>query len=117
MTVQSQPAPVLPAKVEAKRDEIVSLCRRFGVQRLDLFGSAATGTFDSFTSDYDFLVTYPDGYDYGPWVGRFQDLQDELKWTMGRPVDLVDDRSVTRPNVRAEIEASRVVIFDVLTDH
>lgn len=117
MTAQSQPAPVLPAKVEAKRAEIVALCRRFGVQRLDLFGSAATGTFDSFTSDYDFLVTYPEGYDYGPWMGRFQDLHNELTWTMGRPVDLVDNKGVRKPAFRADIDASRVVIFDASAQH
>ena len=114
--VTTQRPPTIPPEIEAKRDEIVALCRRFGVQRLDLFGSAATGTFDSFTSDYDFLVAYPDGYDYGPWMGRFQDLHDELKWTMGRPVDLVELRLVKDASVRAEIQASRVNIFDVSTD-
>ena len=35
-----------------------ALCRRFGVRRLDLFGSAATGRFDPTRSDLDFLVVF-----------------------------------------------------------
>ncbi|MEJ7763547.1 MAG: hypothetical protein WKF80_12210 [Thermomicrobiales bacterium] len=31
------------AKVAAQRTAIVALCERYGVQRLDLIGSAATG--------------------------------------------------------------------------
>jgi predicted nucleotidyltransferase len=45
--------------IEAHRDEIAALCRRFGVQRLDVFGSAARGTdFDPEHSDVDLLVSY-----------------------------------------------------------
>jgi predicted nucleotidyltransferase len=109
------PVPTIHPRVEAKLDEIVRLCRRFGVLRLDLFGSAALGTFDSFTSDYDFLVTYPSDYDYGPWMGRFQALADELKWTMGRPVDLLEDRLVNA-NYRVSVDASRVNLFDATAD-
>lgn len=38
------------------RDEVVALCRRFGVRRLDVFGSATSGEFDPGRSDIDFLV-------------------------------------------------------------
>jgi predicted nucleotidyltransferase len=43
----------------------VDLCRRYGVRRLDVFGSAARGAdFDVATSDVDFLVQFgPPGDD------------------------------------------------------
>lgn len=42
-----------------KREELVELCRRHGVARLEVFGSAARGTdFDPQTSDADFLVEF-----------------------------------------------------------
>ena len=44
--------------VADRSDEIAALCRRHQVQRLDLFGSAATGDFDPESSDLDFLVTF-----------------------------------------------------------
>ena len=103
--------PLIPPEVEAKRTEIVALCRDFGVTRLDLFGSSTIGAFDPFTSDYDFLVTDPEGYDHGPWYGRFQDLQRELGWAMRARVDLIEDRNVVKASVRDGIERSRVVIF------
>ena len=38
------------------RDEIVSRCRAYGVERLEIFGSAADGRFDPARSDFDFIV-------------------------------------------------------------
>ena len=43
--------------IEQRRSAIAELCRRYGVQRLDVFGSAVSGRFDPKTSDLDFLVT------------------------------------------------------------
>lgn len=40
-----------------RREELAELCRRFGVRRLEVFGSAATGAFDA-ESDFDFLVEF-----------------------------------------------------------
>ena len=42
--------------IEVKRTEVGELCRRYGVRRLEVFGSAARGSFDPETSDLDFLV-------------------------------------------------------------
>ena len=41
--------------IAARRTELQDLCRRFGVRRLDVFGSAARGDFDPGRSDIDFL--------------------------------------------------------------
>lgn len=37
--------------IEDNKDAIVKLCKQYGVRRLALFGSAATGAFDPATSD------------------------------------------------------------------
>ena len=58
--------------VERKLPAIAELCRRFGVRRLDLFGSAVTGRFDLARSDLDFLVEFetpPAGGFRGPYFG------------------------------------------------
>ena len=44
--------------IENKRTVLTDLCRRFGVRRLELFGSAATDAFDPSRSDLDFLVEF-----------------------------------------------------------
>jgi predicted nucleotidyltransferase len=44
--------------IDAKREEIQDLCRRYQVRRLELFGSAVSDRFDPETSDRDFLVEF-----------------------------------------------------------
>lgn len=45
--------------IKRKRQEIVDVCQRFGVRRLDVFGSASRGTdFEDGRSDVDFLVEF-----------------------------------------------------------
>jgi hypothetical protein len=45
--------------IETRRADIAELCRRFHVDRLDVFGSAARGAdYDPTRSDVDLLVTY-----------------------------------------------------------
>jgi predicted nucleotidyltransferase len=41
--------------IEERHDAIRALCQQYGVRRLDLFGSAATGAFDAVTSDAGLL--------------------------------------------------------------
>jgi predicted nucleotidyltransferase len=46
--------------IEHQHEAIAALCRQYGVLRLDLFGSAATGAFDPATSDLDFIAAFAD---------------------------------------------------------
>ncbi len=49
----------MQADIDEKRDAVALICRRYGVARLEVFGSAARGTdFDTRKSDADFLVTF-----------------------------------------------------------
>lgn len=80
------------AAIAEKREILMDLCRRYGVARLDVFGSAARGTdFDVATSDVDFLVQFgPQGDD----LARFLDFRDALESLLGRSVDLVDRKAI-----------------------
>ena len=44
--------------IEENRRQIADLCCRYGVKRLELFGSAARGNFDPAKSDLDFFVEF-----------------------------------------------------------
>jgi predicted nucleotidyltransferase len=71
--------------IEAKKPEIIALCRRYGVRKLDLFGSATGPSWDPERSDFDFVVDF---YDYGPGISsRFLDFGDEMEALLGRKVD------------------------------
>jgi predicted nucleotidyltransferase len=91
-------------------DQIAELCRKYGVERLDVFGSATNGTFDEATSDVDFLVSF---IDYSPGIARrFIYLADDLESLLKRPVDLVTERSIRNPIFRRSVDRSREVVFD-----
>ena len=98
--------------IEDHLEEIRALCRDFGVAKLELFGSAATDAFDPARSDVDVIVHYPDGYDYGAWLGRFQDLERALSAELGRDVDLVMTSALRNRWFAREAAKTRTVIYD-----
>ena len=80
-------------------DAIGRACRRYGVQRLQVFGSVLTDRFDPERSDVDFLVDFlPNRSD--PFDDFFG-LREELTQIVGREVDLVVARSVRNPYFKA----------------
>jgi predicted nucleotidyltransferase len=98
--------------IQPHLDAIRALCREYGVARLEVFGSVQTDKFDPATSDVDFLVEYPEGYDFGPWAKRLFDLEAALADEVGRHVDLVMTSALQREGFRLEAALTRVVIFD-----
>jgi len=75
--------------IDEKRDALAATCRRYGVARLEVFGSAARGTdFDRSRSDADFLVTFKPAARND--LAAFADLKEALERLLGRPVDLVE---------------------------
>lgn len=98
------------ALVEDSKPEIGALCKRFGIRRLELFGSAATGAFDANRSDLDFIVdlgTYERGV-----AKRFLAFCAQLEGLVERPVDVITVRQIENPYFRAEVNATRKVIYD-----
>ena len=95
-----------------KSELIADVCQRYGILRLELFGSIATELFDPARSEIDFLVTFPDDYDYGPWLARLQDFETELAEVIGGRVDVVLSSVLRKPRFRAEADKTRRVIFN-----
>lgn len=93
------------------RQAIEQLAHRYGVTRRGVFGSVCTPEFDEARSDIDFLVTHADGYDYGPWLGCLQDLQQEVTGQLARRVDVVMPHPPRRPHFAAEAAKTRTVIY------
>jgi predicted nucleotidyltransferase len=92
-------------------DEIAALCRHYGVRRLDLFGSAATGAFDPATSDLDFVAVFADTHapNYGE---RYLDFADALEALFNRPVDVLTENMIGSPYFRQAVEAARQPVYD-----
>ncbi len=84
----------MQADIAEKREALAELCRRYGVKRLEVFGSAARGAdFDPDKSDFDFLVEFEPRGDGSPRV-EFFGFAEALEKLMGRPVDLVERKAV-----------------------
>lgn len=95
--------------VQERLEELRSLCARFGVRRLELFGSATSPRFDPAHSDLDFLVEFEDreqGY-FDAYFGLLESLEDLFE----RPVDLVMTRAVKNRYFLEGIQASRTVLY------
>lgn len=99
----------MPPIIASHLDEIRTICRRHGVQRLDVFGSAVHGTFEPDTSDLDFLVDLG-GYS-DDLADRYFDLKDALENLFGCSVDLITVRAKGHPAFRSEVEATKLPIY------
>ena len=98
--------------IEQHRGAISELCRRYGVQRLDVFGSAVSGRFDPKTGDLNFLITLANRQPTVSYADRYLDLADALESLFQRPVDLITEPSIRNPHFRREVEATRQLIYE-----
>lgn len=89
---------------------MATLCRKYGVLRLDLFGSAAKGTFDPETSDLDCVMTFEDRGLTG-YAKRYLRFAEALEMLFGRPVDVIFDDAIKNPYFREEIEETRRPVY------
>ena len=99
------------AIVEEQRAAIAEICRHFGVGKLELFGSAATGAFDANRSDLDFIVEFPPEYDFGPWLSRLSQFEQSLTKLFGRRVDLISPSALNNRWFRREADRARVTLY------
>nr|WP_297992636.1 nucleotidyltransferase family protein [uncultured Actinomyces sp.] len=86
--------------LDIDRARLDALCRRFGIARLDVFGSVARGE-DGPGSDVDLLYELAQGRLLG-W--EIEDLSQDLAALFGRPVDLVS-RKALHPLIRDQVLA------------
>jgi len=98
------------ALVTEKQNEIAKHCRRLNVRKLDIFGSAANGAFDTEKSDLDFLVEFNELETPGI-ADRYFDLEKSLMELFDKKVDLVMARHFENPYFRASVEASKEPVY------
>ncbi len=97
--------------VESKQGLLPDICRRYGVRRLELFGSGATADFDPNSSDLDFLVEFLPEQDLGPWLRHYFAFQAELARLFESRVDLVMAEAVRDPHFRRQLERTRTLLY------
>jgi predicted nucleotidyltransferase len=89
-------------------DELGSLCRRWQVRELSIFGSALRGDFAP-TSDVDVLVSFAADAPWSLW--DLTRMRDELTELFGRPIDLVEREGLRNPFRKQRILSTRQVVY------
>lgn len=97
------------AAVAQHRAAIEELCRRYGVTKLDVFGSATRDDFDEARSDVDFLAEFDDGPGLRA-LRQYFGFKEDLEALLGRSVDLVSGR-LENPFFRAAVAETREHVY------
>ncbi len=86
---------------ENSKERLEEICQRYGVKKLELFGSAARSDFGP-ESDIDILIRFLP--DRTPSLGKLVELQDELADLFGRSVQLATSSILENPYRRKTVE-------------
>ena len=93
-----------------RRDAISALCRKYGVVRLYIFGSAVREDFELGQSDVDLLVDFG-SMDPFQLVDAYFGLLEELRLLFGTEVDLVMSDAIKNRYIIEEIERTKQVLY------
>lgn len=97
--------------IEDNREAIEDLCTRYQVRRLEVFGSALTGTgIHSKQSDLDFLVEFLP-LKQGEYADAYFGLLEALEDLFGRHVDLVMPGAIKNPYFLESLNRNRKVLY------
>ena len=92
-------------------DKISGLCRKFGVVRLDVLGSAARSDFDPVSSDIDLVASFARTSEPG-YADRYLDFAESLEALFGRKVDLLTPGAIRNPRLAETIKRESVPIYE-----
>ena len=96
--------------INTHRQEIAELARRYGVRRLEVFGSILRDDFDESSSDIDIVVEF-EPRSGGSGLRQYFDLKAKLEALLGRPVDLVELGAMENTRLKRIIERSKIPIY------
>ena len=96
--------------IEEKRDDLIRLCARYRVRRLELFGSALTHRLDSKTNDLDFLVEFIP-LQPGEYADAYFGLLEGLRELFQRNIDLVMTGAIKNRYFLESISGRRTVLY------
>jgi len=92
------------------QDRIVSVCRKFKVEKIYAFGSTVSGKYKN-NSDVD-LIVFLEKMPPEKKGETLLALWDELEALFGRRVDLLTDKRISNPILNKNIENSKILLYD-----
>jgi hypothetical protein len=99
--------------IQLRSESIETLCKQCFVNRLELFGSAASDKFNLALSDLDFLVTFLDDIPQGKRADSYFDLLFGLEDMFNRHVDLIEPKAIKNPFfLESVLESPKQIIYE-----
>ena len=97
--------------IEKHFAQLVTLCKKYKVQRVYAFGSVVSGGFDKESSDIDLIV------ELAPMAPlekgeKLLSLWNDLERLFNREVDLFTDKPIQNPYLKKSIEATKQLIYE-----
>lgn len=97
--------------IELNIAQIVSLCRKYKVKALYVFGSILTSRFND-ESDVDLAVSFDkENIALEDYADNFFSLQFDLEAIFNRQVDLVCYDAITNPIFRQELDETKLQLY------
>jgi predicted nucleotidyltransferase len=90
-------------------DELRRLCIMYNVEKMYLFGSVLTPSFNN-RSDIDFLVKFKD-IDLATYFDNYMNFKSNLENLFGREVDLVEEQTLKNPILINSINKSKELVY------
>jgi predicted nucleotidyltransferase len=100
----------VPPLILTHKEDIATLCRRYDVRQLALFGSILRADFDSASSDVDVVVEFdsPQGISA---ARQYFDFKRDLESLLQHPVDLVELAAMEEGRLKRIIERTKLPIY------
>ncbi len=98
--------------VKEKLPQLVELCKKYRVERMYLFGSAARDDFDPERSDIDLLFAFSPELTIDEYGENFFELHFALDDLFGREVDLVAEETLSKPRLIESINRDKQLIYE-----
>lgn len=97
--------------IEMHFAQLVTLCKKYKVERIYAFGSVVSGGFDKDRSDIDLIV------ELAPMPPlekgeKLLSLWNDLEGLFNREVDLLTDKPIQNPYLKKSIEATKQLIYE-----
>ena len=101
----------LPREIESKIEKLNTLCVKYKVKKLFVFGSIVKGNFNTETSDIDLIVEVENlpPEQKGEIIMK---LWTELELLFSRKVDLITNMNLKNPYLKKDIENSKILLYD-----
>ncbi len=95
--------------VEKNIDRLKSLCKKYKVTELYVFGSVLNNRFSS-ESDIDFIVSF-DEIELEKYADNYFDFKFSLEDLFSRNIDLLEEKAIKNPFFKDSINNSKQLIY------